>query len=301
MKIGLHDSDYTGYPNLALMKLSAWHKKQGDIVSFFTPLEEYEKIYSSKVFTWSKDCYLPSTAITGGTGYKNYHGLPDYIEHICPDYSLYDIDYSMGFLTRGCPNSCTWCIVPRKEGNIKPHADIEEFAQHKKIVLMDNNILACNYGIKQIEKIIRLGLKVDFNQGLDAKLVDESIARLLSKIKWLHPLRLACDSESQIEAIQKAVTLLRWHNVSPRRYFVYILVRDIKDALERVRFLKAFDLDPFAQPYRDYDNQVAVTQDQKDFARWVNHKAIFKSVPWEEYKKFNQHMHLTCGKSPAGN
>jgi len=284
MKIGLHDSDDTKYPNLALMKLSAWHKQQGDTVSFFTPLEEYEKIYSSKVFTWSKDHYLPSNALRGGAGYKNYHGLPDYVEHICPDYSLYGIDYSMGFLTRGCPNNCTWCIVPFKEGYIKPHSDIEEFLQHKKVILMDNNILACDHGIQQIEKIAKLKLKVDFNQGLDARLIDEGAAKRLSRLNWLAPLRLSCDTQSQMSAILKAVTLLRWYNTVPRRYYVNVLVKDIDDALERVRFLKGLDLDPFAQPYRDYDNKVTVAPEQKNFARWVNHKAVFKSTTWENYK-----------------
>lgn len=287
MKIGIHDSDDTKYPNLVLMKLSAWHKKQGDTISFFTPLADFDKIYSSKVFTWSKNYYLPNNVLKGGTGYKNYHGLPDYVEHICPDYSLYGIDYSMGFLTRGCPNNCTWCIVPFKEGSIKLHADIEEFARHKKVVLMDNNVLACDHGIEQIKKIAKLGLKVDFNQGLDARLIDNDMAKLLSKLRWLAPLRMSCDTENQMSAILKAVTLLRWHNTVPRRYYVNVLVKNINDALERVRFLKGLDLDPFALPYRDYDNKVMVTPEQKDFARWVNHKAIFKSTTWEDYKKSN--------------
>ncbi len=292
MKIGLHDPDETKYPNLALMKISAWHKAKGDEVSFYTPLEDYDKVYSSQVFTWTIDPYFLNQAIflpgkfeRGGTGYKLFKDLPDEIEHICPDYSLYGIDYSLGFLTRGCPNECHWCIVPKKEGHIKAHADIEEFTRHKKVVLMDNNILACWHGIEQIEKIIKFKLKVDFNQGLDARYIDDSTAKLLSKVKWLHPLRLACDFAAQTEPLFKAVRLLRWHNVKPMRYFVYMLVEDIQGALARAKFIKGIYCDPFAQPYRDYENKIKITQEQKNFARWVNHKAIFKSILWEDYKK----------------
>jgi len=174
--------------------------------------------------------------------------------------------------------------VPKKEGNITAHADIAEFARHRDVVLMDNNVLASEHGLRQIEKIAWLGLRVDFNQGLDARLIDNTTARLLAKVKWLKPIRLACDDVSMIPFIQKAVELLRWHNATPRRYSVYVLVKDIPDALERVRFLKGLDLDPFAQPYRDFKTGAEPTKEQRLFAGWVNHKAIFKSVLWEDYE-----------------
>ena len=284
--IGLYSADKNSYPNLALMKLSAYHKAKGDVVSWYVPLEKYDKIYSSKVFTYShENDYLPKGTKKGGTGYQAFKTLPNEIEHIKPDYTLYGIDYSLGFLTRGCPNNCQWCIVPKKEGNIRSNADIKEFLQHDKAVLMDNNVLACNHGIKQLEKISNLGIKVDFNQGLDARLIDDSIAKLLSKVKWLHPVRLACDTSSQMPIIQKAVTLLRWHNVTPSKYFIYVLVKSIDDAIERIKFLKGLSLDPFAQPYREYQNNTEPTKEQKNFARWVNHKAVFKSVKWDDYRK----------------
>lgn len=287
MKIGLHDSDNTGFPNLALMKLSAWHKTKGDEVSWFHSLfAKYDEIYSSKVFTFSKtDPYLPVNAKLGGTGYGSSAVLPQEIEHICPDYDLYGLDHSMGFLTRGCIRKCEWCVVPNKEGEIVAHAEIEEFTRHKEVVLMDNNVLAHPHGISQIEKIIRLGLRVDFNQGLDARLIDTSIAKLLSKVKWLSPLRLACDSKAQIKEIDRAVDLLRWHNVTPSRYFCYVLVKDVNDAIERVRFLKKLHIDPFAQPYINPEG-TPPGEEQRHFARWVNHKAEFKSRTWEEYKIF---------------
>jgi hypothetical protein len=211
--------------------------------------------------------------------------LPDKVERICPDYSLYALDYSLGFLTRGCIRKCPWCIVPQKEGDVCPASDIQDFAEHRNVVLMDNNVLSHEHGIRQIEKIARLGLRVDFNQGLDARLIDDTMARLLAKVQWLEPIRLACDRQEMVPHVQKAVRLLRWHNATPRRYTVYVLVKDIPDALERVQFLKGLNVSPFAQPYRDFTANAEPTKEQKNFARWCNHKAIYNSTTWEDYRK----------------
>lgn len=289
MRVALHDSEGLKYPNLALMKLSTYCKQKGWDVEWFNPNAEYDKVFSAKVFTFTEpDTKLPKDTIKGGTGYKKYEVvLPDVVEHIVPDYSLYGINYSMGFLTRGCPNKCNWCIVPHKEGAIRKHADVEEFTIHKEAVFMDNNVLASAHGIEQIKKIGRLGIKIDFNQGLDARRIDSTVASILAECKWRAPVRLACDTIGQIESIERAVELLRWHNCTPRKYFVYVLVKEnIEDALERVRVLKKLNLDPFAQPYLSFMDGEAKppTQLQKDFARWVNHKAIFNSVSWEKYR-----------------
>ena len=288
MKIAVHDADKTDFPNLALMKISAWHKSQGDTVVWYDALwsSTYDKVYSSKVFTFTPNEKLHGNVEYGGIGYGEGEAtvlLHNDAHGMCPDYDLYGVCASYGFLTRGCPNKCSWCIVPGKEGNIRPENDIEDFLRHKSAVLMDNNVLAHEHGIRQIEKIIKLGVRVDFNQGLDARLIDDGVSRLLSKVKWLHPIRLACDSQSQMKHIQRAVTLLRWHNATPRNYFVYVLIKEIDDALERIKFLKGLMLDPFAQPYIDFEGKVEVTQEQRDLARWVNHKAIFKSVEFENY------------------
>lgn len=282
MRIGLHDSDGTKFPNLALLKLSAFHRLRGDEVEQYELGRPYEWVYSSKVFTFTETAEgLPRQTVKGGIGYGDLTCLPDAIEHLCPDYS--GMDHSLGFLTRGCPRHCEWCFVPEKEGEIRAHADIEEFARHRDVVLMDNNVLAHPHGIAQIEKMAAMGLRVDFNQGLDARLIDDGIARRLSKLKWMYPVRLACDKASQIESIGKAVQLLRWHNTTPRRYFCYVLVKDVEDAVERVRYLKGIDVDPFAQPYLDRDG-TPPTKEQRAFARWVNMKAEFKSRTWEDYR-----------------
>ena len=184
MRIGLHNADNGRYPNLALMKLSAYHKAKGNDVEIFFPLMRYDIVYSSKVFTFTPDEITPTMTIKGGTGYGSINPLQDEIEHACPDYDLYGLDYSMGFLTRGCNRKCEWCVVPEKEGQAHEHADIEEFLRHGEVVLMDNNVLQVDHGIRQIEKISQLGVKVDFNQGLDSRLIDDTTAKLLSTVKW---------------------------------------------------------------------------------------------------------------------
>lgn len=128
-----------------------------------------------------------------------------------------------------------------------------------------------------------MGLKVDFNQGLDVRLIDNASARMLSKVAWLKPIRLACDHMGMIESVRKAVELLRWHNTTPSRYFCHVLVKNVEEAVEIVRFLKTIYVDPFAQPFID-KNGTEPTKEQRDFSRWVNHKAIFKTTTWENYK-----------------
>ncbi|OGD52559.1 hypothetical protein A3K80_09140 [Candidatus Bathyarchaeota archaeon RBG_13_38_9] len=287
MNIGLHDSDKTRFPNLALMKLSAYHKGLGDTVSFFSSFERYDKIYSSKVFTFtSQDPFLYGNSIEkGGTGYDLISVLPDRIEHVCPDYSLYGINYSMGFLTRGCIRNCSFCVVQKKEGAIREHADIEEFLRHKSVILLDNNVLAHSHGLSQIQKIEKLGVKIDFNQGLDSRLIDMQIAKTISRLKWIRFIRTACDNKSQIPAVKKAIENLAKCGVKPYRIFCYLLVDDIDDAYERTEILRELGVDIFAQPYRDIESNKDPSYKQKEFARWVNHKAIFKSTRWHDYKK----------------
>jgi len=287
MRIGLIDIDGHNYPNLALMKLSAWHKAQGDSTELIPPGEAlgFDRCYASKVFSFTPMPELPPNVELGGSGVDLTKTLPEEAERICPDYDLYGLGYSLGFLTRGCIRRCPFCIVPEKEGAIHAVADIEDFARHRDVVLMDNNVLASEHGIRQIEKIAALGLRVDFNQGLDARLIDDATARLLAKVKWLKPIRLACDSQAMMPHVEKAVRLLRRYNATPRAYSVYVLVDDVEDALERVYFLQGLNVEPFAQPYRDFRTNSEPTRELNALARWVNHKAIFKSVLWEDYKK----------------
>ena len=290
MLVGLHDAEGgTKYPNLALMKLSAWHKAQGDEVEWFLPLkaQDYDKVYSSKVFTWTKpDPFLPAHTVKGGTGYGMTLALPEEVEHICPDYSLYKgIDRSYGFLTRGCILHCPWCVVPGKEGKIHANADVEEFLRHKKVVCMDNNVLAHPWGIQQIEKMAKLRVAVDFNQGLDARLIDPAVAKRLASLRWIKNIRLACDSQGQMPSVERAVRLLKEAG-SRTPVFCYCLIREPEEALQRLNFLRRLGVIPFAQPFRDFTGRNDVpTPEQKDLARWANLHRFFKAMTWPEFQK----------------
>lgn len=172
MKVSLVDVDGRNFPNLALMRISAWHKAQGDTVDWYTPLfSQPDKIYASKVFTFTPDNRTFAAGapnlVRGGTGYDATIKLPDEIERTLPDYTLYpDFTSAVGFLTRGCIRSCSWCVVPRKEGHIRIADDIERIsAGRKNVLLLDNNFLAASpdFVSEQLAKAKRLKLRIDFN------------------------------------------------------------------------------------------------------------------------------------------
>ena len=313
MRIGLIAADGHNFPNLALMKIAAFHKKQGDTVEWVNYFERYDKVYISKVFTFTPDIhvYIQSDEIErGGTGYDISKKLPAEIETQQPDYSLYPLSdwydgkTAYGFLTRGCVRKCPWCIVQRKEGTVTPYCDIEYILQGRNAaVLMDNNILAAGeYCLNQLEKIAKIGCKVDFNQGLDARLIvsNPEFPKLLSKIKWLKPLRLACDSKSMMGTVEQAAELLRNAGLKPYTLFAYVLLTSLHDSLERINFLKKLNIMPFAQPYRDFTQKQIIPQWQRDMARWCNDKALLKSCDFRDYnprKGFYCREYFKCVKS----
>lgn len=282
MLIGLHDGDATSFPNLALMKLSAWHKTQSDTVEWWTPLLTYDRVYSSKVFTFTdENPYLPPDTIKGGTGYGKMDELPPEIDAMFPDYSIYpDCDHAIGFLTRGCIRKCPWCIVPKKEGQIRPYRTWQEIKRpdSRDIVFMDNNVLACPWGLEQIESMGGKNVRVDFNQGLDARLITDDVAQMLAKLKWINFIRMSADTDAMLDVVLTAIDRLKKYGVKPYRVFVYVLVQDIESAERRAIALRNIGANPFAQPYRDFTTNAEPPLEQRQFARWVNHKAIFKTV-----------------------
>ena len=289
MRVALHDSDNTGFPNLALMKLSAWHKAQGDTVEWWTPLLTYDRVYSSKVFNFTdENPYLPPDTIKGGTGYGKLDELPPEIDAMFPDYSIYpDCNHAIGFLTRGCIRKCPWCIVPKKEGQIRPYQTWQEIKRpdSRDIVFMDNNVLACQHGLEQIEDMGGKNVRVDFNQGLDARLITDDVAKMLSKLKWIRQIRMSADTDAMLDVVLTAIDRLGEYGVKPYRVFVYVLVQDVESAERRVIALRKVGADPFAQPYRDFTANTEPPLEQRRFARWVNDKAIFKTVPtFAEYR-----------------
>lgn len=291
MKIGLIDVDgHSGFPNLALMRLSAWHKEQGDSVEWWNGFCHYDRVYMSKVFTFTPDVDTVIDAdeiIRGGTGYKNYGSLPNEIEKTAPDYSIYPgVDYAIGFLTRGCIRGCSWCIVPKKEGWIRPAATWEEIKRpdSRKIIFMDNNVLASDHGLQQIEAMGGQRVWVDFNQGLDARLITPETAALLARLKWIKFVRLSCDTAEMIPVIERAAAYMKEAGIAKSRFWAYMLVQDVEEANRRACALDKMGIEIFAHPYRDY-NGGEPTEEQRRFARWVNRKPIFRSCTWEEFKK----------------
>ena len=315
MKIGLADVDghakikkwgATIYPNIALCKIARWHKQQGDVVEWAFPFDHYDRIYMSKVFNFSPDdrtAYDADEIIRGGTGYDIASRLPDEIDRTQPDYSIYPSipkDYAYGFLTRGCPNRCKWCVVPRKEGIIRPYMDIDEIAieGRRKVVLMDNNILAAgDYAKVQLQKIIDRGYRVDFNQALDARLVTDEFARLLAKVKWLdkNRIRFGCDTHKQIEDCERAMAMINQYGFTGE-YFLYTMLNDdmqecydrINHWWKRMREVREYhqgrQVYAYAQPYRDPDNpRRPIPQWQKDMANWVNKKAHFVAHSFKDF------------------
>ena len=289
MKIGLVDVDGRNFPNLALMRLSAWHKAQGDAVEWWNGFTHYDRVYLSKVFTFTPDHDTVVDAdeiITGGTGYKDYGALPPEVEAMFPDYSIYpQYKQAIGFLTRGCVRFCPWCIVPRKEGGIRPAAGWDQLKRpdSRELVLMDNNVLACEHGVEQIRRMGREEVWVDFNQGLDARLITPETAALLAKLHWIRFVRLSCDTSAMLPVIEQAAAYLREAGVAPSRFWCYVLVQDVAEAHSRALALERMGFDLFAQPYRDYDGGEP-TAEQRAFARWVNVKSVHRSCTWEEYR-----------------
>ena len=289
MKVGLHDSDGTGFPNLALMKISAWHKAQGDDVEWWFPMFRYDRVYSSKVFTFTPECeYLPENAIRGGTGYGKMDELPPEIDAMFPDYSIYpNCDYAIGFLTRGCIRNCPWCVVPKKEGKIRPYSTWRGVKRpdSRDIVFLDNNVLACQHGLDEIADMAGEDVRVDFNQGLDARLIDDTVAQALARLKWIEYVRMSADTDAMLDVVIRAIERLGKYGLKPWRMFVYILVQDVESAERRAIALREIGANPFAQPYRDFTTNQEPAQELKDLARWVNDKAIFKTVKrFKDYK-----------------
>ena len=297
MKIGLVDMDNMGkkrvsFPNLPLMKLSAYHKARGDEVAWWVALEKYDLVYKSKVFDFTpENPYLPENTIRGGTGYADVpleQTLSPLIDEMFPDYSIYPAcDYAIGYITRGCPNNCRWCVVPSKEGEIKPYRSWRQLIRpdSKKLVLMDNNILASDFGIAQLEELTRQNYAIDLNQGMDARLVDDRVAKILAGLKWIKYIRFSCDQQAQIEPIMRTAELMGKYGVKPYRLFIYLLVTaDIEDAARRVEALKRLgNITIYAQAERNERQGIVPNKMQLEFAQRYVYSGRYRQESWAEY------------------
>lgn len=311
MRIGLIDVDSHNFPNLPLMKLSAWHKQQGDEVRWYDALfdsvgEPYDRVYLSKVFSFTEDFKYGINAkevIKRGSGYAislvdgrevydctKDSNLPDEIEHIYPDYSLYPEytkDTSYGFLTRGCPRGCGFCHVATKEGRKSYKvADLSEFWNgQRNLVLCDPNILGCKDHMDLLQQVVDSKARVEFNQGLDVRLITDKNIELIKKIpmKYIHFAYDKVEDKDIVEPKLKAFKDATGYD--HRKVMVYILVNynsTLEEDLRRIDFCRQIDFDPFVMIY----NKANCKPIYRQLQRWCNNNFIFYKVPtFEEYQK----------------
>ena len=313
MKVGLIDVDGHNFPNLPLMKLSAWHKARGDTVEWYEPLlhgfpnDPLDIVYMSKVFG---DEYSPDypyyvnakEVIRGGTGYhisvkdgkeifdkENHNNLPDAIEHIYPDYSLYPQyckDTAYGFLTRGCCNNCSFCIVSKKEG-VCSHkvADLLEFWRgQKNIKLLDPNLLACKEHLDLLQQLADSKANVDFTQGLDARFINEDNLEILKNIniKMLH---FAFDFMKFEKQIIRGLSLAKEKlDITDRNAIVYILTNydtTIEEDLYRIQKIREIGFAPDIRIYRK--ETLPHPHILRDLQRWANNRFVYRSCEFMDY------------------
>lgn len=288
MRIGLIDVDGHNYPNLALMKLSAYHKARGDTVDWWSGFEHYDLVYMSRVFdaVYTPEPLEPCNAdriIKGGTGYGLKNRLPNEAEHITPDYLLYGItDTAYGFLTRGCPRHCSFCIVGDKEGLVsRKVADLSEWwSGQKNIVLMDPNLLACQRHMELLGQLVESRATIDINQGMDARLLTKANIEAINQLK-LKEIHFAWDFMREERAVLRGLDL--YASMATRRPHgayatVYVLTNydtTMEENLYRIYALRDRGYDPYVMVY-DKPN---APQDVRDLQRWCNNRIIFKRCP----------------------
>lgn len=328
MKIGLIDVDGHNYPNLALMKISAWHKQNGDSVEWCMALDSYDRVYKAKVFdeTYTEDdcsCVQAKEIVKGGTGYfrkkhdqnrKVYHEiyrngqwenvgaesivvrenetymaeLPDDIEHIYPDYSLYPTlteQTAFGCLTRGCPRGCSFCVVGAKEGlcSVKV-ADLNEFWDgQKNIELLDPNLLACRDHMSLLKQLEQSKARVNFNQGLDIRMITPQNIEMLNQIK-VKNIHFAWDNpKDKLEKRFEQYASLAKHKPTGEYATVYCLTNygsTMEENLYRIYALRDMGYRPYVMVY-DKPN---APQEIRRLQRWCNNIFIFKSCKrFEDY------------------
>ena len=290
MKIGLMDVDGHNFPNLALMKIAAWEKGRGNEVEWLNNFKEYDRVYKAKVFTFTPEDHTPIKAkeiYQGGTGYDLTSRLPKEVEEIYPDYSLYGIkNKAYGFLTRGCPRGCQFCIVGEKEG-LKSYkvADLERFWQgQKEIVLLDPNTLAAREWKELLDQLEKSGAWIDFSQGLDIRLMTQEKAEAINrlKVKMIH---FAWDNYPDQKTYEQLKRYRPQFKLRGRELRVYVLTNfntTAEQDLERIYKLRELDYDPYVMVYdRDKLPRGHIT---RRIQRWVNNKYI-----WRECEKFEDY------------
>lgn len=301
MRVALVDVDGHNFPSLPLMKLSAWHKQDDDTVEWYDPLtawkDQPDLVYMSKVFTFTPDYLHPvsgRTIVKGGTGYYYPDGglpLPPGAEHIYPDYSLYpDLcrDTAYGFLTRGCPRGCDFCIVEKKEGKCSTKvADLSEFWNgQKNIVLLDPNMFACREWKDLSQQLIDSDAWVDFSQGCDIRLMTEEKVEYIRRMK-IKQIHFAWDRyEDREKIIPKFKMFQQFTGWGHWKMTVYVLCgfnTTLEQDLERIYTLRDLGYSPYVMIYEKY--KLRRGDDLLRLQRWVNSRVTFAAVKrFEDYK-----------------
>jgi hypothetical protein len=305
MNIGIFDTDsHNGFPNIALMKLSAFHKKHGDIVHFNNYFLQYDKAYVSKIFTFSQVPQTPIQAnevICGGVGWLNkeracpintlgkyLRELPTEVNDCYPDYGLYGVtNIAYGHLTRGCPRNCPWCVVPSQEGTISRHVSkLSRFwDEQRNITLMDANLLACPEKSILLDELAGSGAWIDFTQGLDIRYCDLQTIEALNHIK-VKRFHFAWDNPKK--DLSHYFYNFKEHSKikDPSRLIVYVLVgfnSTIEEDLHRIYTLRKLGFNPDVRIYNKH--LLPKGHELLKLQRWCNNRRIFYSEP--DFRKYN--------------
>lgn len=289
MLVAIHPVDSL-IPNLASMKQSAYYKSLGHKVKRYEPLfdnsEKPDLILESKIFDFTQgETFYPEgvEVVKGGLANDIKSELPPEIENCCPDYEFLGCEYAMGFTSRGCIRKCKFCKVPEKEGDIRVVTDIYNFWRGQThLKLLDNNLTALPDHFELIcKQLTKEKIYADFNQGLDIRLINADMAKLLSKVRLWKQIHFAFDNVRLESAVRLGIKTLTSNGVAKHKLMFYMLIgfdSTPEEDLYRVELLRSLKVDPFVMPYNKTNEY------QRNFARWVNMKAVFKSVKWEDYK-----------------
>lgn len=290
MNIGIVDVDSHHYPNFALMKLSAWHKAQGDNVELASPLfGNYDRVYQSKIFTFTPDVFDfdgRCEVVRGGTGYDVKSRLPQEIEEFAEmDYTLYPpklYPFSIQFFSRGCIRKCPFCLVNDKEGMIRSVDPVQLNPNGQWIEVLDNNFFANPEWKSAIDYLMNTKQKVNLH-GVDVRIMNEEQAYWLNKLKLQKDIHIAWDLP-QIDLSEKLKEIT--HYIKPSKITCYVLIgfnSTIEQDMYRIETLRSFGIRPHVQPYRDFENKRTPTQYERDLAQYVNKPMVFKSCSFAEF------------------